>query len=52
MEEKKKGRKFRKRRKFTDAIRQTSVQFLMLIIVQMEKILSEMRKIGNAALNI
>jgi len=33
--EEKKERKIRKGRKFTDAVRKTSVQFLMLIIVQM-----------------
>jgi hypothetical protein len=43
--------KNQKRRKFTDAVIQTSMQFLILITVQMEKVLSERRKIGNAALN-
>jgi hypothetical protein len=52
MEEKKKERERRKRRKFTDEMRQTSEQFLILFIVQMEKVFSEIKKIGNAALNI
>ena len=41
-----------KRRKFTDTLRQTSVHFLIIIIVQIEKALSEKRKIENATLII